>query len=113
MTTNHISRLDPALIRPGRVDVQELLGDATPGQARTLFLRFYGEAVTPTDEPASTTSNILELASELEVKVEREAERGRTISMATLQGHFIRHSPEESAKTIDNLFGTRVDDSLE
>jgi mitochondrial chaperone BCS1 len=42
LTTNHIERLDPALIRPGRVDVAEYIGDASPQQAYTLFTRFYG-----------------------------------------------------------------------
>jgi chaperone BCS1 len=32
MTTNHIDRLDPALIRPGRVDYVQLIGDATDHQ---------------------------------------------------------------------------------
>lgn len=33
MTTNYIDRLDPALIRPGRVDYVQLVGDATDFQA--------------------------------------------------------------------------------
>jgi mitochondrial chaperone BCS1 len=41
MTTNHIEKLDPALIRPGRVDVRQYFGNATKDQARRLFLRFY------------------------------------------------------------------------
>ena len=41
MTTNHLERLDPALIRPGRVDMICELGDATPRQVRELLVRFY------------------------------------------------------------------------
>ena len=33
MTTNHVERLDPALIRPGRADVKLLLENATAEQA--------------------------------------------------------------------------------
>jgi len=42
MTTNHPERLDPALIRPGRVDVKEYLGYASPYQIQQMYLRFYG-----------------------------------------------------------------------
>lgn len=41
MTTNHLERLDPALIRPGRVDMICELGDAEPKQVRELLVRFY------------------------------------------------------------------------
>ena len=30
MTTNHVERLDAALIRPGRVDVSQHFGNCTP-----------------------------------------------------------------------------------
>lgn len=30
MTTNYVERLDPALIRPGRVDVKQYFGNCTP-----------------------------------------------------------------------------------
>uniref|UniRef100_A0AAF5HYV2 Mitochondrial chaperone BCS1 n=1 Tax=Strongyloides stercoralis TaxID=6248 RepID=A0AAF5HYV2_STRER len=43
MTTNHLDRLDPALIRPGRVDVKEYFGYCTPKMIEQLFDRFYGE----------------------------------------------------------------------
>ena len=32
MTTNHLTRLDPALVRPGRADVLQEIGDATSSQ---------------------------------------------------------------------------------
>ncbi|EMC92763.1 hypothetical protein BAUCODRAFT_261705 [Baudoinia panamericana UAMH 10762] len=43
MTTNHIDRLDDALIRPGRVDMTVRLGNATEGQMARLWDRFYAE----------------------------------------------------------------------
>lgn len=36
MTTNHIERLDPALIRPGRVDYVQLIDDATDYQVTCI-----------------------------------------------------------------------------
>ena len=43
MTTNHIERLDPALIRPGRVDVIHELGNATQFQIIQLYKSPDGE----------------------------------------------------------------------
>lgn len=44
LTTNHRERLDPALIRPGRIDVEVELGNASAEQLRGLLLRFHPEA---------------------------------------------------------------------
>ncbi len=41
MTTNHLDKLDAALIRPGRADVKLFFGNATADQARRLFERFF------------------------------------------------------------------------
>ncbi|KAI9822677.1 MAG: hypothetical protein M1827_000396 [Pycnora praestabilis] len=41
MTTNHPEKLDDALIRPGRVDMQVQFGLATRGQIEELFVRMY------------------------------------------------------------------------
>lgn len=43
LTTNHIERLDGALVRPGRVDMTVRLGEATAGQIEQLWDRFYAE----------------------------------------------------------------------
>ncbi|KAF9507978.1 hypothetical protein BS47DRAFT_265740 [Hydnum rufescens UP504] len=124
MTTNHIERLDPALIRPGRVDLQEFIGDATPEQARRLFLRFYGESSMAT---ASTPAEVKEAvgASEEETSSVPSEMRGipaladelaeivaartstRSVSMASLQGHFIRQSAEDAVRSMDELFTQR------
>jgi len=44
LTTNHRERLDAALIRPGRIDVEVELGNASPSQLRGLLRRFHPDA---------------------------------------------------------------------
>lgn len=41
MTTNHRDRLDPALIRPGRVDMQVELGHCGPDELQKLYLNVF------------------------------------------------------------------------
>ncbi|EPQ58714.1 hypothetical protein GLOTRDRAFT_126816 [Gloeophyllum trabeum ATCC 11539] len=106
MTTNHIEKLDPALIRPGRVDLAVLIDDASPAQARNLFTQFYGgddarqAAGVPDDE-------LKGLGDMLEHKVAAEAKTGRRVSMAALQGLFIRAGPKEAIDRCTELFVTR------
>ncbi len=53
LTTNHREKLDPALIRPGRIDVAVELGNATRDQVRRLFLRFFPQAGTLAEAAAA------------------------------------------------------------
>jgi chaperone BCS1 len=41
MTTNYVYHLDPALIRPGRIDYRLQMSFATPEQIRKMFRRFH------------------------------------------------------------------------
>lgn len=91
LTTNHPERLDPALIRPGRVDRKVELGNATPDQARRLFLWFFqGCGVAPAE--------LESLAERFAAQVPRE----RTC-MAAIQEHLLRHrgAPEAAAHEVD------------
>ena len=82
MTTNHAERLDPALIRPGRVDVQQFIGLATEHQVRTLFRRFYPRAAT--EQPELLEQFVQHLG-------------GAQLSVAELQGHFLMFKDDVQA----------------
>lgn len=95
MTTNHISKLDPALIRPGRVDLKEYIGDATPSQACALFKRFYSDSV--------SDSELERMLQRLAEKMEDTNSKGRPLSMASLQGHFIRNNAQDALDHLQTL----------
>jgi mitochondrial chaperone BCS1 len=83
LTTNHVERLDEALIRPGRVDMTVRLGEATIYQIQQLWERFYFEV----DPDGDLKSVFLQRLIELEVLTGDE-QSSRT-SMAALQGLFL------------------------
>lgn len=102
MTTNHVEQLDPALIRPGRVDFSALVNNASPIQARTLFERFYGGGTNAELSPSELES----LAQNLHDIVEEKMKMGQRVSMAALQGHFIRNQPQDAVTGSLDLFRT-------
>jgi chaperone BCS1 len=101
MTTNHVEHLDPALIRPGRVDFSALIDDASPLQARILFERFYGGGANETDV---SPEELETLAQNLEDIVAENMKGGQRVSMAALQGHFIRNQPKDAVARSRDLF---------
>jgi chaperone BCS1 len=113
MTTNHFSQLDPALIRPGRVDLQEFLDDAEGEQAKRLFIKFYSpssdekERTWREDEEVLSIEEVKRMGEELEVYLEQEKEMGRRISMASLQGLFIRNGARETLGSVKELFAEK------
>ena len=87
MTTNYIERLDPALIRPGRVDVREFVGYATDHQLRMSFENFY---------PNSSQSLVDQF-------IKNVRQYNNPVSMAMIQGYFMlfKDDPEKAAKCIN------------
>jgi len=99
LTTNHIDRLDPALIRPGRVDLAALVDDAVPEQARTLFTNFYENGRVNDD----ASDQVEPLAEQVKEIVGDGIKDGRRISMAALQGTFIRHEAKDAVTSTREL----------
>lgn len=97
LTTNHISRLDSALIRPGRIDMTVRIGEATRWQASGLWDRFYGELDTDGIFKELFLGKLQTLglisAAEFDDDIENVGRfshsRNRQVSAAALQGLFL------------------------
>ncbi|CAB9497346.1 HYPER-SENSITIVITY-RELATED 4 [Seminavis robusta] len=96
MTTNHRNRLDEALIRPGRVDVQCHLQNASRAAAGELFDQFF---LTPGSETTTHKSSSVDNLSEARAAFLAEVEDG-VHSFAKLQGALMkaRDDPGRSAE---------------
>ncbi|WPH03051.1 Mitochondrial chaperone BCS1 [Acrodontium crateriforme] len=93
MTTNHIERLDDALIRPGRVDMTVQLDNASEWQMSRLWDRFYAEQ----DPAGEGKKRFLEKAV--------KAGLVGNVSTAALQGVFLynKGDVEGAIATVDQL----------
>lgn len=73
-TTNHIDKIDPALIRHGRFDRKELIDYPTEDQVKRMFFRFFPDAHWSLGE---------DFAAKVSAKPETSA--------ATIQAHLLQH----------------------
>jgi len=76
-----LSRLDPALIRPGRVDVKISIDYATEYQLAQMYQRFYPEQ--PLEKSLEFARKVVALK--------------RNVSMAQVQGYFMFYKLEPMA----------------
>merc|ERR1711994_655768 len=90
MTTNYVDRLDPALIRPGRVDVKEYIGHNSHKQCVEMFDNFYPDQLKDTPSLSiQFPDNVMNL--------------NIPVSAAQVQGMFMfyKNDPE---KVIQNVY---------
>lgn len=108
MTTNHFEKLDPALIRPGRVDMAILLDLATRHQARELFIQFFPHA---DDSDRAASSLKLEELEQL-AHLFSGAIPEKTLSMAQIQGFLMKYKidPRGAVQNIGELVALCDDD---
>ncbi|XP_064381973.1 mitochondrial chaperone BCS1-like isoform X2 [Halichondria panicea] len=90
MTTNYLDRLDPALIRPGRVDMKVAIDYASPYQLEQMYLRFYPE------QPIARAQLFAEQVTCM----------NKPVSMAQLQGYFMfyKNDPEDSLNNVNQIW---------
>ncbi|CAD0054966.1 unnamed protein product [Aureobasidium pullulans] len=108
MTTNHPEKLDPALIRAGRVDMQIAFTNATSSQIESLFLRMYahlpkigtmknfGDVAGTGDTEKSLTEAELEILSTQFAKLLPEGK----FAPSDVQGYLLLHrkKPREAVE---------------
>lgn len=95
MTTNYIEHLDSALIRPGRVDIVEFIGDASHYQLNQMYMKFYPETI---DISSGSSKKALQFAETVLSSLQ-------AISMASLQGFFLQYKddPDGAIRGIDKF----------
>ncbi|KAF9410530.1 hypothetical protein BGZ94_001621 [Podila epigama] len=109
MTTNHIDRLDEALIRPGRVDVRAKFGKATQPQAMELFIKFFPQS------PVKTSPHIADKGSNETVGVDgskevESQEKEPLISKATVVAGTTDMPSREETEQLAAEFAKQIPD---
>ena len=114
MTTNIPEALDPALIRPGRIDMSVHFGFATRSQLRELFISMYSdtkEYMTKISSSATVDDkkiSLPELADTFAAMLPPDR-----LTLAAVQGHLLhyKHDPRKAVLNAENWLKTTLDEN--
>ena len=108
MTTNDIERLDPALIRPGRCDLQVKFDAASKLQIKNMFTRFFPEVGVQKHRSINTHPVAIEQSPQLADDFVAACP-DKQLSMASLQGHMMKwqHDAHAAVEHVEDLVKSR------
>lgn len=100
MTTNYPEKLDPALKRPGRVDMKFYIGYASETQLARAFERFY-----PPELGGPTGEDFIKAITAAKKSIKLPKSEKIEFSMADVQSYFLLHKdkPQDALKQIEDL----------
>ena len=105
MTTNHRNKLDPALIRSGRIDYEIEFRPVTSAQVERLFQRFYVSFREDEIDPKKHDPTIQSYAHKFAQVLEGSGLDN--LSAADIQGHLMKYKSNPSA-AVENLHGQLI-----
>ncbi|KDR66353.1 hypothetical protein GALMADRAFT_1157881 [Galerina marginata CBS 339.88] len=101
-TTNHLERLDPALSRPGRMDVWVEFKNASKWQAEALFRNFFPSEDEDEDVEADSDLEGLDLDAKVHVQDGEGRVRAYVPVVSAVQAQAGMRTPTKSAGTLRN-----------
>ncbi|KAJ5492927.1 Mitochondrial chaperone BCS1 [Penicillium diatomitis] len=114
LTTNHVERLDEALVRPGRVDMTVRLGEVTRYQVGRLWDRFYEDIDLEGVKRKAFLDRLQQLGL-IEDAQGHKHDRSKSTSAAALQGLFLynKGNPDGAIAMAEGLTFSVHDEAME